>query len=167
MNTLYREIIRNATSLLEPIPTDMPPKLCSLAGAQVILFDVYGTMLISASGDVGTAQQRIETNHFAEALSAVVQDIEIDANGGESIFRQSIAEAHAGARAAGIEYPEVDIVAIWQTTLDRLVKGGGFRRPQRLRSICNSWRSNTRYARTPPGQCRVYCHVWPAFVSVD
>ena len=38
---------------LDPIPTDYPPQLDVLKGIRAVIFDVYGTLVVSGSGDVG------------------------------------------------------------------------------------------------------------------
>ncbi|MBK1619464.1 hypothetical protein CKO42_13655 [Lamprobacter modestohalophilus] len=45
--------IRDLSTPLEPKPTGMAPWLEPLPGIKAVLFDVYGTLLISASGDIG------------------------------------------------------------------------------------------------------------------
>lgn len=45
--------IRDLSTPLEPKPTGMEPWLEPLQGIKAVLFDVYGTLLISASGDIG------------------------------------------------------------------------------------------------------------------
>lgn len=45
--------IRDLSAPLEPKPTGMEPWLEPLPGIKAVLFDVYGTLLISASGDIG------------------------------------------------------------------------------------------------------------------
>lgn len=52
---------------------------------RAVLFDVYGTLLISAAGDIGSA----------------------------SPLAERVARHHAAARAAGVDWPEVDVRALW------------------------------------------------------
>ncbi len=48
------EILKGHCRPLQPIPTETPAQLRPLPGIRAALFDVYGTMLVSGSGDVGT-----------------------------------------------------------------------------------------------------------------
>ncbi|MCM2373114.1 HAD family hydrolase [Aporhodopirellula aestuarii] len=41
---------------LEPAPTEIETQLSSLGNVRVVVLDVYGTLIISGSGDVGTAE---------------------------------------------------------------------------------------------------------------
>ncbi|MEM1063656.1 MAG: hypothetical protein AAGJ97_15130, partial [Planctomycetota bacterium] len=50
-----REIIADRSMPLEPKPTGVEPRLPEIAGIKAVLFDVYGTLFVSGSGDVGTA----------------------------------------------------------------------------------------------------------------
>lgn len=45
--------IRDLSTPLAPKPTGIEPLLAALQGVKAVLFDVYGTLLISASGDIG------------------------------------------------------------------------------------------------------------------
>lgn len=112
-------LIREASSPLAPVPTDVAPRLAPMQSLRVILWDIYGTLLISGSGDIGSADPTLRDRAFAEALRAVgVMPEGVDV----SLLRRQIERAHAAAHAAGIDYPEVDIVEVWR---DVLVAGVG------------------------------------------
>ncbi len=51
----WESLIRTNSTPLSPIPTSMSPHLPSLPKIKAVLFDVYGTLLISGSGEVGSA----------------------------------------------------------------------------------------------------------------
>lgn len=118
----FVEVIRNASAELSPIPTSTRVKLSMLDGVAVVLFDVYGTLFVSASGDVGTAKAQQDGDHFAEALSAVFgveYNATIGAAARDSYFA-AIEADHAAMRAVGVEHPEVDVVRIWERVLRQL-----------------------------------------------
>ena len=50
------ERIRQISHELAPIPTGVEPRTPRLGDTRAVLFDVYGTLVISASGDVGVRQ---------------------------------------------------------------------------------------------------------------
>ena len=100
---------------------------------------MYGTLLISACGDVGAAGDvgsagdvgAAAQNHgeaLRQALHAVGLDVKPGASGNSDdhladapdCLAASIEQSHQMSRAAGIAHPEVDILAIWRRTLDRL-----------------------------------------------
>ena len=87
------ERIRALSRPLEPVATGVAPQLRPIAGLKAILFDVYGTLLVSASGDVGTTSD-------GEANAPLLEQIRLD---------------HERRRALGAEFPEVEIRDIWKT----------------------------------------------------
>ena len=70
MTSPFRDTILRHCRAADPIPTGQPARLDQLPGTRAVLFDIYGTMLISASGEVGTAADERKSAAFAEALAA-------------------------------------------------------------------------------------------------
>jgi putative hydrolase of the HAD superfamily len=101
---------------IEPLPTGVSPRLSSRRRFAAILFDVYGTLLVSAAGEIGTlAAEGRETADLAALLRR--HGIDRPPNSLWPALRQAIDMAHAAARRRGVDHPEVDIVSIWQTVL--------------------------------------------------
>lgn len=117
----YAEILKRHTHAMEPMATNVSPRLAKISGIRAVLFDVYGTLLISASGDVGTVAAA-PAQAFADACAAVGLTLSIHGEEGAAALVESIQQSHARSRAQGIEYPEVDIVAVWQETIARLAE---------------------------------------------
>ena len=69
MNELLATL-RDFCRPLQPIPTGVEPVLKELPGIRAVVFDVYGTLLISGSGDVGTVAAA-PADAFAQACEAV------------------------------------------------------------------------------------------------
>ncbi len=152
MHESLSDIIRRLSEPLEPIATGLQPRLNKLSGIRAVLFDVYGTLFISGSGEVGTARQSARDDAFAEALRAV----ELTPTGPITPALQHsfdlIEERHATGRSRGIEYPEIDILEIWSAVLKRLQQDGVI--PQRRYDRRSVERLAVEYeARTNP--------VWP------
>ncbi len=84
-------IIRRLSRPLRPLPTRVRPRTQRLPGIRAILFDVYGTMFVSASGD-------IETSHHADPS-----------------FDEEIRRRHRRARRRGVVFPEVDVRRVWRS----------------------------------------------------
>lgn len=116
-----RQIITDRSRPLERIPTELLPRLPKLNGIRAVVFDIYGTLLISGSGDIGSADDESHQTAFREAFKAVGIRDDCDITAVERRYRQSIADSHAAAKANGIEYPEVEIRDIWKNTLDSLI----------------------------------------------
>ncbi len=118
---LIRRIEALSTPLL-PQTTGVTPRLPRLEGIRALVFDIYGTLLISASGDIGLGGDRNETQAFAAALESTglkpMSSEQIEQ--GPPLLKEVIQEQHREQRAKGVEYPEVDIVAVWNQVLERL-----------------------------------------------
>ncbi len=120
-----------ALPLLEPRPTGISPRISGIPEIRAVLFDIYGTLLISASGDVDVVQFREEA--VVEAFKAGHIEIPPEASTEKAarqsvfLFKTVIEEMHRNAKRSGIPYPEVDIVEVWQETVSRLREEGAVR----------------------------------------
>lgn len=103
--------IRSLSTHLEPHPTNAVPILDPMPGIRAVLFDIYGTLVISASGDIRLAGERNTTSAFAAALEAA--GIAAPAAVGPDRLEQTIRAFHAQHKATGTEFPEVNILDIW------------------------------------------------------
>lgn len=118
--TTFVERIRRHSRDLRPIPTGEDAVLHQLDGIRAVAFDVYGTIVISASGDVGTDQEQTRGAAFRESLAAVGVGFPNDEIDGAAVLRQQIVAQQDRLRAVGIEYPEIDILEAWRDTLTQL-----------------------------------------------
>lgn len=116
--------IREGSRALSPIATDTSQRLTELPGIRAVLFDIYGTLVVSGSGDVGTTVGESRGTRFAAALAAVGCELQGDSEEAAGLWIDAIREDHAASREKGVEYPEVDVRDIWQTVLDRLRESG-------------------------------------------
>lgn len=102
---------------LAPIPTgETPTGLSKRRRVKAILFDVYGTLVISGSGDLDFHALR---NGQKRVLTGVQQRHGVDRTP-EALMdalRRAIENAHDYLRREGSDYPEIDIIRIWQTLL--------------------------------------------------
>lgn len=112
-----REIIRRHSSPLSPIPTGQEPLLRKLGPLEAVLFDVYGTLLISGSGDIGACALDGRGEALAEALAAAAAPLRGPADAALAAFDQQIEREHREALARGVDFPEVDIVEVWENAL--------------------------------------------------
>jgi len=83
---------------------------------RVVLFDIYGTLFISGSGDLGTAMQHFETS---TPLAALLRDHHIKDPPDRLAQKlwKAIKRHHVEARQRGVDYPEIEIDRIWQSIL--------------------------------------------------
>jgi putative hydrolase of the HAD superfamily len=84
---------------------------------QCVLFDIYGTLFISGSGDISVAQK---TSPAPRNLQRLLQKFNIRKTPGdltEELLR-AIEEEHRRLRNDGIDYPEIKIDQIWKQILE-------------------------------------------------
>lgn len=107
--------IHALSSLLLPRPTGAVAVTDPLPGIRALLFDIYGTLVISASGDIGLAGNQDEKIAFHAALAAA--GVEAPAGKGPADLKAAIRTFHTERRSAGVQYPEVDIRDMWFSVL--------------------------------------------------
>lgn len=118
--------IRALSQPLVPEPTGYPARVDPIDGIRAVVFDVYGTMLISGTGDIGIASDEEDERIFREALAAAglpAGHLPAELRGSD-VFMEAIHAAQRERRAEGVEFPEVDILAVWNDTLAALVEHG-------------------------------------------
>ncbi|MBB3206893.1 putative hydrolase of the HAD superfamily [Rhodopirellula rubra] len=107
--------------ILEPLATDMQPRLSRLDGIRVVVLDVYGTLVISGSGEVGTAEDKRETE---DDSNPVTDPISIAASAaGVTNLGQLPTMQRVRARIERVNQsrlfetnprPEIEILDIWR-----------------------------------------------------
>jgi putative hydrolase of the HAD superfamily len=118
-----QESIRKNCPPLAPLPTGTPAQLNKLDQVKAVLFDVYGTLFVSGSGDVGTAT----ATHTAEALTQALGiagfagDLDRAGHVGTKMLKAEILEWHKAGHEAGIDFPEVEIIKVWKKIVDSLL----------------------------------------------
>jgi putative hydrolase of the HAD superfamily len=120
---------------MKPVPTLLKPFIRIDPAIKALVFDVYGTILVSASGDID--ESVISTENLKAAF---------DASGIELIktlpeqhlilteilddFKKSIKDYHQAERSEDKPYPEINILEIWEEIilyhhhLNRLILNG-------------------------------------------
>ncbi len=108
--------IRSRLRPLTPEPTGIQQKTGKLPPIRCVLFDIYGTLFISASGDIGIAKGAKKP---LRQLGSLLNRFDIDLTPEELLaaYYRTIETDHQRSRSSGIEFPEVDIVHIWKEVL--------------------------------------------------
>ena len=114
--TIPKSAIEGRIRRLKPVPTTLPPTGNIRPDIRCMLFDIYGTLFISASGDIGLARQN--SPQLAE-IRALLEKYQVQLSPRDLLdqFHAAIQDRHAELHARGIEFPEVKIDWIWQRVL--------------------------------------------------
>ncbi|MBN1864863.1 MAG: HAD family hydrolase [Victivallales bacterium] len=90
---------------------------------RAVILDVYGTMLISASGDIGQNKpnQQAATLALTQAGICIKQkDLHLTAKLILSELNRTVLKHHQIRMSEGIKFPEVDIRLVWHDILTKL-----------------------------------------------
>jgi len=117
----YNQLIEKYLKPMNPIPTDHHFLGSLPHQTKCVLFDIYGTLLISSSGDIG-GDTIPEDNYQALQTLLNTNNCHIPPEKLLYQLKQSIETSHEHSRNKGIDYPEVDMTSIWQRLLPHLSK---------------------------------------------
>jgi putative hydrolase of the HAD superfamily len=113
---LNDSIISRLPEALIPIPTGVQPAGRLTKPVKAVLFDIYGTLFISNSGDISISE---ENSKISDAFKDLLRKYLIDTAPGivlESFFN-AIRVTHQRLKSTGVNYPEVEIDRIWSEVL--------------------------------------------------
>lgn len=119
----YIEKWLNTMTDLRPIPTAVEPRLDKIKGTKAIIFDIYGTLVVSASGDINQidlSQQNMRTAlREADYLLPEQDPQKADKVVAELIqkFVEFLQKHQQQLREAGAPFPEADIRQVWDEWL--------------------------------------------------
>ncbi len=114
------ERIRTHAKPVEVKPTLVEPRLRWLPGIRTVVFDIYGTLIISASGDIGLVDETNRETAMLEAMQAVGVRPKPSVTDLSARYHQLLHEDRDRRQAEGFEYPEVEIRDIWQALISQL-----------------------------------------------
>ncbi|MFP6865451.1 MAG: hypothetical protein VCA35_05875, partial [Roseibacillus sp.] len=114
---MHSDLIRSLSQPLVPIATGAAAVLPRLVGIRAVVFDIYGTLVVSGSGDIGAT----DAEQKEAAMESILRDLKIDPPAGSDPLSQRfvghIKRHHQLSRSRGIEHPEVEIRDIWADLL--------------------------------------------------
>lgn len=109
---------------LEPIPTQAEPVLHKMPDIKCVAFDIYGTLLISSSGDISSSELfgKTAAKAFSECQIKINPKIDVETAGKLILteYKKCILRHHDKKKDQGIPHPEVDILKIWQEVIYEL-----------------------------------------------
>ncbi len=123
--------LRSQLRLLVPLPTGLVPSGRIHGPIRAILFDIYGTLFVSGSGDIGVAENQFRQSDALDALRARCRIPWSSAQMARKLFA-AIRHAHTQKKALGVDHPEVKIDHIWQGIL-------GWSRMARVRRLAEAY----------------------------
>ncbi len=122
---------RKASFPASPIPTGVTERRDPLDGIRGVIFDLYGTLFVSAAGDIGHAgtDGADDEDRFRNVLRQYRLPLVSDATdySGVAVWRDCIHRAHAAAHARGIAHPEIDIRDICRETISIMQHDGALK----------------------------------------
>ncbi|MEE9496863.1 MAG: hypothetical protein V3V39_10085, partial [Desulfobacterales bacterium] len=112
----HDQLITDYLAPMSPLPTSITPGGGLVGKIQCVLFDIYGTLFISGSGDISVARK---ASPLSQKLEHLVHKYDVgktpQALVGE--LHDTIEIKHRQLRDNGIDYPEIEIDEIWQQIL--------------------------------------------------
>jgi putative hydrolase of the HAD superfamily len=113
MSSLVR-LVRDNAVFMEPIPTGVQDRGAPKASVEAVLFDVYGTLFMSASGDLAPPGKQLPAE-ARRTLGSLLRKYGIgaDPSAVHGAFVDEIRAVHARLREKGVDCPEVDVRKVW------------------------------------------------------
>jgi putative hydrolase of the HAD superfamily len=101
---------------MKPLPTAVTPGGTLAGKIECVLFDVYGTLFISGSGDIHTARKAPAPGPKLEHL-VHKYSVEMTPQALVTEFSDVVERNHRRLKKEGIDYPEIEVDKIWQQIL--------------------------------------------------
>jgi putative hydrolase of the HAD superfamily len=104
---------------LKPISTGLKSSFSRDTEIKAVLFDIYGTLLISSSGDID--QVEISEKNLEQAFNAA--GIVLKKSNSDILatilqdFEYTVKICHESSKLNKIPYPEIDILSVWKIVL--------------------------------------------------
>ncbi len=113
---MFNDLMAPYINPLLPVPTSAQPMNNLRSPIQAILFDIYGTLFISASGDISKAQTN--PDHIS-TINALLEKYKISLNYTQlnELLVHAIKSDHAASKKKGINFPEIKIEQIFMHLL--------------------------------------------------
>lgn len=113
---------------IEPMavrPTNAIPKYQKANGIKAVIFDIYGTLIISASGDI--MQDSYDASMFRNALTHANYEILVPEKklmAIHRIFERQVTIDKQVGKENGTPFPELNLVEVWYSTLKKAEADG-------------------------------------------
>ncbi len=113
---IEKKSVQRYLNHLAPLPTSLMPQGRLQEKIKCVLFDIYGTLFISESGDISLADKKsLQIDQIKQLLAKYAIRKAPQTLLGE--FYQAIKTRHQELRQQGVDFPEVNIDRIWMKVL--------------------------------------------------
>jgi putative hydrolase of the HAD superfamily len=111
-----KDLFEKYLTPLSPLPTPLNQSGKLDIKIKCILFDIYGTLFISGSGEIGTAKKLLQETDKIEHL---LEKFKIKRNAKTLLkyFFDTVEKQHDKSKEKGIDHPEIEIDKIWSLVL--------------------------------------------------
>lgn len=127
------ERIRVLSPAMEIEPTDEKPVLQPIDNIKAVVFDFYGTLFISGTGDtIIEAPKESRQKALSAAFGVVFPQLspEINAAEGVRLYQETIHNHKQSMKVDGVDYPEINILKVWNEVLEKLRVNGAASLPE-------------------------------------
>jgi putative hydrolase of the HAD superfamily len=111
--------IRKTMRPMRPICSGLAAHLPVIPGISTVVFDIYGTLIISAAGDIGTAGTGAEGSE-GPVLESITDEFGVSEAYFNELFQSTVKRHQAERSLHGVEFPEVEIREVWAEVLQLL-----------------------------------------------
>ncbi len=114
---LSSDLISKYIKPLTPLPTNLKPSGELKKKIRCLLFDIYGTLFVSGSGDIGIAKK---DSQQSKKLNNLLLKFGVSAPPQTVLHKlfNTIEKTHDSLRKEGVDFPEVVIERIWMRVLE-------------------------------------------------
>lgn len=109
---MYKQLMAPYVSALAPIETAVQSIMQLRQPIRAVVFDIYGTLFISGSGDISIAGKNSEPGTYLSTLLKKY-NVSVSPDRLQSLLFHAIETAHMTKKAEGHTFPEVVIQDIW------------------------------------------------------
>ena len=129
--------MRELSEPLEPQPTGAESYLTEMKGIKAVIFDVYGTLMISGSGDLSLAKQTETGTAIQQAFHLIGQSLPNDIVPQilSNLFFTTIERNRSNLSANGIDFPDIDIRDVWLQVWEQLYHDGVLQQEPQIEDI--------------------------------
>jgi putative hydrolase of the HAD superfamily len=115
---IERKSVQKYLRRLVPLPTSLKPEGVLKEEIKCVLFDIYGTLFVSGSGDISLADKK---SPEIEKIKRLLTKYAIHKSPQTLLdeFYRTIKARHRDLRNRGVDFPEVKIDQIWMKVLSK------------------------------------------------